>query len=295
VNPTVASNAPLVSIGFPLYRSKRFLETIIRNIDAIDYPHVEILVSDRHLEDDALSELETRYQGDPRFRFLSGTDRAGWVQNFNLLLHAARGKYVVLMGHDDSYPSNYVRELASALEGDDEAVLAFGQVEQLSLDGFLPTLPFTPPPVTANGAWTIRSSLKMLTLWQLWFAFRGMVRRSVVEESNLFIRQTYRNIRADIYWVFGLSLCGRLLYVPSCSCVKRFYRGSTAAGWRFDVPQSLDACRVLGSYLDDHAASGRDALLARAVLYPWCLLQACLPAGAAKRLLASYQRINVRP
>src|SRR5262249_31136446 len=159
-----------------------------------------------------------------------------------------RGKYAVLMFHDDSYPTNYVSDLVNALEREPEASLAFGRVEQLSVDGFLPTLPFTPPPVSSSRAWTVRDSIRVLTLWQLWFAFRGMVRLAVVHDG-LYIRETYRNIRADIYWVFALSFRGRLLYVPSCTCVKRFHRSSAGADWTFDMRQSLDACRVLRSYV----------------------------------------------
>ena len=283
------STTPLVSIGFPLYRSKRFLDTVVENIEAITYPNVEILVSDRHLLDDALETLRRRYGADPRFRFLESTDQLNWVENFNLLLREARGKYAVLMFHDDSYASNYVGDLAAAMERQPDAALAFGRVEQVSLDGFLPTLPFTSPPVSPHGDWTIRDSLRMLTVWQLWFAFRGMVRLDVVRGAGLYIRQTYRNIRADIYWVFALSLRGRMLFVPSCSCVNRFYQSSTAADWRFDLRQSLDACRVLHSYCIDFARSWRDSVIAQVVVYPWCIVQAVLPRGAARRLVRAYE------
>jgi glycosyltransferase involved in cell wall biosynthesis len=287
------STAPLVTVGFPLYRSQRFLSTIQKNLDAIDYPNVEIIVSDRHVEDDALAALRSRYQSDSRFRFMEATDQLGWVENFNLILSEARGKYAVLMFHDDSYPPTYLRELVAALERRPDASLAFGRVEQISLDGFLPTLPFSPPPAREGEPASILTSIRMLTMWQLWFAFRGMVRVDLVQRRKLFIRRTYRNIRADIYWVFALSLQGALVFVPTCWCVKRFYRSSTAADWRFDLRQALDACRVLQTYLNDFARSRRDVWLARAVLVPWCLVQAVLPRGAARRLVEMYERLRL--
>ena len=76
------STTPLVSIGFPLYRSERFLDTILANIEAISYPNVEIIVSDRHLLDNALATLRRRYGADARFRFLEGADQLTWVENF---------------------------------------------------------------------------------------------------------------------------------------------------------------------------------------------------------------------
>src|SRR5271165_1667754 len=276
--------APLVSIGIPLYRSLRFIDIIVANIEAIEYENVEFVVSDRHLSDNTLALLQQKYGNDNRFRFLSGTDQLNWVEHFNLILRHARGKYALWMAHDDSYPSNYIPDLVFALETHPDVVLAFGRVEQVSLDGFLPTFPFVPPPIDPQEEWSVGSSVRLLTLWQLWIAFRGVVRRDVIEQSNLYIRQTYRNVRADICWVFGLGLRGRLYYVPSCYCTKRFHRSSGGADWRFGIRQSLNAYRVLCSYLNDYAAPTDESRRARIVLYLWCMVQGLLPAGFARNL-----------
>ena len=282
---------PLVSVGLPLYRSRRFLDNIVENVEAIDYPNLEVLVSDRHLHDDTLEVLRERFGSDPRFRFLAGSDQLDWVGNFNLLLREAAGKYFLWMGHDDSYPASYVPGLVSALEERPDAVLAFGRVEQVSLDGFLPTFPFASPPFAAGDPWTQGSAMRALTLWQLWIAFRGVVRRDAVERHGLYIRPTYRNIRADIYWVFGLALTGRLLFVPSCHCTKRFYAGSAGAGWRLGMRQSLDGFRVLRSYLNDLAPSRRDAWGGQLVVLLWSLPQGLLPRAAARRLGIAVRRV----
>ena len=282
---------PLVSVALPLYRSRPFLEILLENLDALTYENLEIMVSDRHLADDALDLLRRRFASDPRFRFLEGRDRLDWVGHFNLLLAEARGEYFMWMAHDDSYPASYVGDLVACLEENREVVLAFGEVEQLSLDGFLPTFPFVPPPVAAGEDWSIDAAVRCLTLWQLWIAFRGVVRREVVERSGLVIRPTRGNVRADIYWVFGLSLLGALRFVPACRMTKRFHRGSGGAGWRFGIRQSLDACRVLGSYLDDFARSPREATRAKSVVYPWCLVQGLLPERWARGLGIATRRL----
>lgn len=276
--------APLVSVGIPLYRSLRFFDIIVANIDGIQYENVEFIVSDRHLLDDTLALLKQKYGDDRRFRFLSGTDQLNWVEHFNLILQHSTGKYSLWMGHDDSYSPNYIPDLVAALEKAPDAVLAFGTVEQISLDGFLPTFPFVPPPIDLQEKWSIETPLRLLTLWQLWIAFRGVVRREVMEESNLYIRQTYRNIRADIYWVFALGLKGRLCYVPSCYCTKRFHRSSGGADWRLGIRQSLDAYRVLRSYLSDFAVPSSESRKAKVVIWLWCMIQGFLPASLARNL-----------
>src|SRR6187397_2030409 len=74
--------APLVSVAIPLYRSRPFVDRIARNIETLDYPSVEILISDRHMDDDAIELLGARFAGDPRIRLLRANDRAGWVEHY---------------------------------------------------------------------------------------------------------------------------------------------------------------------------------------------------------------------
>ena len=282
---------PLVSVALPLHRSRPFLEIVLENLQALTWGNLEIIVSDRHLADDTLDVLRSRFASDARFRFLEARDHLDWVGHFNLLLAEARGEYFMWMAHDDSYPASYIAKLVACLEEHRAAVLAFGEVEQVSLDGFLPTLPFVPPPVAADEDWSIDAAVRCLTLWQLWIAFRGVFRRDVVARSGLYIRPTRGNVRADVYWVFALSLTGALRFVPSCRMTKRFHRGSGGAGWRFGIRQSLDACRVLGSYLDDFARSPREATRAKSVVYPWCLVQGLLPERWARGLGIATRRI----
>jgi glycosyltransferase involved in cell wall biosynthesis len=277
----IQPTAPLVSVGIPLYRSLPFIGIIIANIEMIEYGNVEFIISDRHLLDHTLALLQQKYGNDKRFRFLSSTDQLNWVEHFNLILRHARGEYALWMAHDDSYPSNYVTDLVAALETHPDAVLAFGRVDQVSLDGFLPTFPFVPPPIDPQAEWSVATAVRLLTLWQLWIAFRGVVRREVVDQSDLYIRQTYGNIRADICWVFGLGLKGRLCYVSSTYCTKRFHRSSGGADWRFGIRQGLNAFRVLCSYLNDYAAPSGEA---RIVIFLWCMVQAVLPPDIARNL-----------
>lgn len=284
---------PFVTVALPLYRSRRFLDVVLANLDALDCPDAEILVSDRHGDDDALATLRERYATDARFRFLEGRERMDWVAHFNLLLESARGKYFFWMAHDDTYPSSYVPALTGRLEAEPEAALAFGRVEQVSLDGFLPTFPFTPPPVTPDAAWSVDDAVRCLTLWQLWIAFRGVFRRDIVVERGLSIRPTRGNVRADIYWLFALSLHGALRYVPETHCTKRFHRDSGGAGWQFGPRQALDAWRVLHSYLADHGSAAAVPARAKALVCAWCVAQGVLPAPAARALGIAVRRARL--
>ena len=42
---------PLVTVAFPLYRSMRFFDYLVENIEKLSDPNYEILIGDRHLLD----------------------------------------------------------------------------------------------------------------------------------------------------------------------------------------------------------------------------------------------------
>ena len=73
------SHPPLVSVAIPLFQSKPFVDIIAENIRTIDYPNVEIIISDRHGADDTIEVLRHTFPDDPRLRFVVNPDRVNWV------------------------------------------------------------------------------------------------------------------------------------------------------------------------------------------------------------------------
>ncbi len=90
---------PLVSIAVPLFRSRRLVADIIANLDAIEYPNIDIILSDRHGEDDAVDVLAEHFKDDSRVRVLVAHDRLNWVEHYNLLMQSSSGKYFMWMTH----------------------------------------------------------------------------------------------------------------------------------------------------------------------------------------------------
>jgi glycosyltransferase involved in cell wall biosynthesis len=273
----------VVTVAIPLYKSRRFLEVIIGNIEAIDYPHAEIIVSDRHCADDAIDVLAERFRGDARLKFLRARDGINWPEHYNALLRAASGTYFCWMPHDDSYPPGYVTRLVECLEREPGAVLAYGRMETVDLEG-RPVERFMRHelPVAPGARWTPALAARLLMFRYLEVPFRGVFRRDVVMREGLFIRPTARTEACDTYWVFGLALKGRLRFVPECSCRKRFYPTSThAVQWanRPSLNQVIDGLRVPASYLRDYAGSRRAAFPAYALLVLWALLRLGLLAA----------------
>jgi len=258
--------APLVSIAIPLCRSKQFLSVIMANIEALGDEDLEILVSDRHGDDDALESLRKRYADDPRFRWSSARDRLRWTDHYNYLLREARGRYFMWMPHDDSFPAGYVPTLVAALEDDPAAVLAFGAIDAVDLDGVaVPGWRFQPPPFQGARATGVGDSIRLL-FWGGAMPFRGVFRRDQAVARDLYLRPDAR--AADGAWVFALSLTGVLRYVPRCRSVKRYYSWSTSAA-PYRVRDVLRDGRALRACLRESALSRRDRMAAAAGLALW--------------------------
>ena len=92
---------PLVSIGMPLYNEARFVAASLSSILALDYPHLEIIVSDNGSTDGTLGIC--RY-----------------------VLSVAKGKYFMWASGHDLWASNIISESVALLEATPTAVIAFG-------------------------------------------------------------------------------------------------------------------------------------------------------------------------
>ena len=160
------SKFPLVSVAIPLFKSQRFLDCIIGNIAAIDYPNLEVIISDRHCADDAIELLTDRFRADQRIRFIKGSDQLNWVDHYNLLLQIASGQYFLWMPHDDLYPSDYIPQLVSVLESQPDAVLAYGRLEAVHLDNRSISWSLHPDlPLAQDEPRSLRVTLRLLRFW----------------------------------------------------------------------------------------------------------------------------------
>lgn len=266
---------PLITVALPLHRSARFLDIIRNNLDRLEGQDIEILISDRHLLDDALDRLEEEYGHDPRIRILRANDGIGWVDHFNELLKSACGQYFMWMPHDDDFPADYLPKLLAAMEQHPTAIVAFGKVDTLDRAGRPHDSITLPPPESYDpGDWSTRLLLHLLTQWNPGIAFRGLFRREPLIENGLFIRHTRRDVLADYYWVFATGFLGPWVYVPDCLCSKRYYRKSTHGKWTATPKNWLSGFLVLTGYLRRLAPGMRDLLYAELTVLLWAWDQA---------------------
>lgn len=244
---------PKVTVSIPLFRSARFIDTIIANIEAINMPDVEVLISDRHCLDDTIDRLAKHYADEPRVRCIRQKDELDWVGNLNALLQGAQGEYWRYLPHDDISPPGSLEALVSALETNADAILAYGPTRAIDGEG----RPFpkydqrSPHPEEAQESWNFGLVLQMF--WKPYFAgaFKGLIRRKTVMEKNLLIHSTTNQVLPDRCWLFALCLLGRYVFVPEATYVKRYYEGSVHSHWEKTGRSFLNAAHAMSRYLYD--------------------------------------------
>ena len=204
------SRAPLLTIGIPLHRSRPWIDVVNANIEAVDRPDVEFLLSDRTGLDDALDVLAARHRTDGRVAALRVADGSNWVEHCNALLRQARGTYFCWMPHDDDFPRGWVDTLLGYLEAEPDLLMAFGHIERVIADETAPDRVRSPhPPIgTGCGPWTVDVAIAVLGRWRGGYAFRGMFGETWWWRAGSFCHargttwtQTWRGSSAWRYWV----------------------------------------------------------------------------------------------
>ncbi len=264
---------PLVTLALPLYKSCRFLDIIIENLETLAYPNLEILISDRHCADDAIDVLQARFGQDARFRFFRARDEINWVTHYNFLLRAATGKYFLWMAHDDSYSPNYVTALVYALEQHADAIVAYGTFEGIFPEGARIILPKAVP-FSNTEPWTMHTAFRMFLDHQLGPAFHGVFRREPILQKGLFLLTTRDANAADFVWMFGIACMGPWLWTPDCYFLKRFYPTSTHAIWTTRTwRHTLAEIPIVRAYVVDTETSVPRRVRGWSIVLVWTLFR----------------------
>jgi len=109
----IKTYSPKISICIPVYNEVNKIRRSIESALAQTYNNVEVIVSD-NASDDGTYEIVNQYGRD--LVVLNSVLNAGLIANWNKVLAAATGDFVLILGADDYLHEQYVEELMSAYE-----------------------------------------------------------------------------------------------------------------------------------------------------------------------------------
>lgn len=256
---------PYVSLGIPLYRSARFVESIKRNIEAIDYANVEVLISDRHCHDNALAQLEEYFWDDQRVSCFAATDELSWVENFNFLLAQGRGCYFRWMPHDDIFAKCNLTHMVEYLETHPDTVIVWGPTKMITENGKFIYYQNAPKPC-ANPPWTFDISLLFNFDDYCNGALKGLCRREIVDRYDLHIGVVHQLQYSERCWLFAMSLLGKMHFTQHYDYEKRCYPSSTHTQWQPSIPNIVGQWWMMNIYLWRLPNTQRNRILGTGVL-----------------------------
>jgi glycosyltransferase involved in cell wall biosynthesis len=222
----------LLTLLFPLYRSKQFIDNLRKHFNQITNPRFNIVVSDRHCYDDCLEILRNEYAHDTRFSFHAETDGIKWVEHYNFLIGKVTGKYFTFVPHDDNYHPDYFDTLVAELENRPSASLAFSEMFVAGDNDWVPDYRIFKK--NYRYPFTAKQYFALLYSNIIGVAFRGVFRSSIVQKENLLIRESPDvTMYQDYYWIFALLERGDFIYTEKTSCTKLFRKDGASGKWDY--------------------------------------------------------------
>lgn len=291
----MSGGLPTVTVAIPLYRSLPFVPVIQENILALDYPALEIIVSDRHGLDAAMDVLQHQFGGDSRIRFERSTDGIGFAEHFNALVRMATGDYIVVMQHDNTYPPNYLHLLVEKAVTEPKPVVTFGTTQSVWLDrdehdeGFGVILPMVKRPDT----WGLDDCLRLLFAGYAGVPSSGLILRSTVLGYPSLMIETRNAQGSESVWLFALALCAPLRFVQDCVYLKRHHPASATRALASVPLDWLDHVRVMAWYATNFPMSRRNAAVGLSAMLLFSLMrifyQSVLKVALPRRLAVRFR------
>lgn len=134
-------SVPEVSVVMPCFNAERHLPASVGSVLAQSFPNWELIAVDDGSRDGTLEWL--RAQTDPRIR-VHAQPNLGASAARNAGLGLARGDFVAFLDADDTWATDFLQKMASALAAHPEVVMAYCGWQNLGLpDGR--GQPFVPP------------------------------------------------------------------------------------------------------------------------------------------------------
>jgi glycosyltransferase involved in cell wall biosynthesis len=247
------TEAPLVSIGLPVYNGERFVAEAIQCVLDQTFSDWELIISDNCSTDRTVAICRQFADQDSRIRLYQNARNMGVCFNYSEVFRLSRGQYFKWMAHDDLFASRFIESCIQELEKGESVVLAFPKMCHVDAGGRVlrrqaSELSVLGATAESRAKQFLRSAAQNTDF--LWLAY-GVIRRDVLQQSGSM--GLYAG--SDQVLLFKISLCGGIKQINEEMFFRREHpeaetcrRGSTVRE------------RAKGAYADDN----------RRFVFPWC-------------------------
>jgi glycosyltransferase involved in cell wall biosynthesis len=209
-------DAPLVSIGLPVYNGARFLAQALDSLLGQTLGDLELIISDNASSDET-AEICAQYAArDARIRYIRQESNKGAVWNYNFVALQARGQYFKWASANDFCDPQLLEKCVAVLRGDPGAVLCHGRTSLVDEDTderrpFADDVSATDPRPSERFK-AVAGALKLNN------PMNGVMRLDVLRRTPLV--RLYRD--SDLVLTVELALHGPIILLPEILLYRRF-------------------------------------------------------------------------
>lgn len=120
-------SSPLVSIGLPVFNSKKKVVKIINSLLNQDYKNIEIIISDNSNNFETLSIIKKKFSS-KKIKYFKNKKNLGSIYNHNKSLIKSNGKYFMWLHDVDTISQNYISSCVHDLEEDKSKIAVMGKI-----------------------------------------------------------------------------------------------------------------------------------------------------------------------
>jgi glycosyltransferase involved in cell wall biosynthesis len=220
---------PLVSVLVPAYKHERYVIECLESIKALDYPNLELILSD-DVSPDATYDLAAKWVRENQGRFVRAIAirqpvNLGVVKNLQFLFEQAEGNYFAYIASDDVFTTNAIVARLPVLLNSDDLDAVIGNSQLISETGAILEDRRVPPHigrVFGDPAAMLRG---LIRYWSVVCSSAVIRRKALLEGGS--VGRLPANIRFEDRFIFiRLAAQGKLGYVDSVIAKYRSTEGS---------------------------------------------------------------------
>lgn len=209
---------PLVSVLVPAYKHEKYVIACLESIRNLDYPHLELILSD-DCSSDSTFPLAEQWIQEHRGRFaralaIRQQPNVGLIRNLQFLFDQAQGEFIVYLGSDDLLTENSVRDRIAILLQRPEIDGVIGNSDLIDASGAMLKTRRIPPRIARHLLRQASLLGGLLEYWNLTCA-SPLIRRSALAPAGRIGPLPVDIMIEDRYVFIRLAAQKALAYVDS--------------------------------------------------------------------------------
>jgi glycosyltransferase involved in cell wall biosynthesis len=214
------NQAPIVTIGLPVYNSQKYIEQSLRSLLAQTYTNFVLIISDNASTDDTAAICKRYAEADPRIQYHRNETNIGNPRNFNRVFELTKTPYLKWSTADDFWEPTFLERAMEIMERDPTIAVCYPRADLVDADGANPQvfddvlhLVQDDP---ADRFITLLESIKLA------HQHLGVIRMSCLRQTNLL----GAHVASDYNLLAELSLYGKFYELPERLFHRRFHKDS---------------------------------------------------------------------